>query len=166
MIKKIGLVLLALTVLPVLLHAANEDVDYTVTAVTGTYANRGYSPKSGATLDKLGNAYNMVDDFWKKANSIAFSGNVSVSTSEWTVLITTPNSNVNRIGFIIDSYATNSANMLIAITTSPLMPSTTDQGYTLKPADAPWIISAGSMTYIKAISLHTSSENLYMTEVK
>lgn len=100
-----------------------------------------------------------------KFHRLGTSGNVSVSTSSWTAVPSTSSVDASRLGVMIDSYDTNSANMLIQFTTSTTISKSTSTGITLKPADEPWTLEFSRDIYIWAISLHTSAENIFEKEL-
>lgn len=114
------------------------------------------SPAAWATGAQTEATYNVIES----------SGNVDVSTSAWTSIPDTDITGCKRISISIDAYRTNTANMLIRFTNSSTPPTETDQGFTMTPSDPMWTFQMACGVYVWAISLHTSAEELFYTELR
>ena len=77
-----------------------------------------------------------------------------VGYSSWTIVAgsTTSFINFGRIGLMIDQVPQNTKDIMIAITTSNVAPSSTFYGFTMTEADNPWILSIDKSRYIWAIT--------------
>lgn len=92
-------------------------------------------------------------------------GNISISTSAWTAV---PASNsVYRLGIIVQEYASNSANMLVRISSTTTAPAAASNiGMTLHPTDGPQTFSISDGMYLFAKSQASTAENLFYQELK
>lgn len=99
-------------------------------------------------------------------HNLGGTGDISVSTSQWTAIPATGTANISRIGLFVDSYNTNTANFLVNFTTNSLPPGSTSQGLTMKPSDSPWTLSMDYTISVWAISLHTVAERMFYKELR
>lgn len=91
-------------------------------------------------------------------------GNVSVSTSAWTRVPAT--NSTSRLAIIVQNYPTNTASMLVRISTSTQNPGGATQAMTLRITDAPWVLSLSDGLYLWMKSNAASAENVFFQEMK